>query len=183
MHLVLARVGEPDARMPERRLGLRPADQVVAEVEHRARRLVAVADRVGDRMRLEQLGGLARIALELGAADVDQGMGAGRLVAQPGGERQRAPTPLDRLVAVLGQHRELRDAAVGTGQLGRLARRSRIATAARAVRRASSPSPAYQWKRERIRVQRPTASWSPSSRCSPMPRSIAANAASGRLTL
>ena len=61
-------------------------------------------------------GGPAR--LPLGGADVVEGMGEDLGLAQRLGQRDRAATPGDRLVDVVGQHAELGQVAVRHGQLG-----------------------------------------------------------------
>ena len=58
-------------------------------------------------MRLEECGSLAVIQLNLGAADVDERVRTGALVAEPEREPERALSPRERRLGLLGEHREL----------------------------------------------------------------------------
>ena len=123
MHLVLLGVGERLPRVAHRRLRLRPGHQRVAEVAERARRLVLVAGLVREGVSLEQRRDLAVVDVQLDAGDVDERVRARALVAELRRELERALPPDERLVVVLGELLELREAAVGAGELDRLAER------------------------------------------------------------
>ena len=123
MHLVLLGVRERTLGIALRRPGLRPGQQDVAEVAERACRVLALAGRVGHPVGLQERRRLGGVHLHLRAGHVDECMRAGALVADPGGELQGPLPPPQRAVAVLGEHRQLRDAAVRAGQLDRLAKR------------------------------------------------------------
>ena len=141
-----------------------------------------VPDPVGERMRLEQRLRVVRIDLQARGADVGERVDARLLVAGSRCERERLVAPLERLLLDLGEHRELRQPASTRARARHDSPSgSRIATASRASRRAASPTPANQWKRDRMRVQRPTPSSSPISACSAIAFSIAANASSSSL--
>ena len=123
VHLVLLGVDDRLPGIPNRRLGLRPGHQCVAEVAESARRLVLVADLVRKRVRLEEWRDLLVVDVEGDAAEIDQHVGAGALVAEPGRELERSFPPEERLVVVLREILELGEAAVGAGKLDRLAER------------------------------------------------------------
>jgi hypothetical protein len=72
-------------------------------------------------VRLEQRCGVVRIHLDPRAAHVDERVRARGVVAEAGRELERSPSPAARLLAVVGQHRQLRDPAAGPGELDRLA--------------------------------------------------------------
>ena len=95
----------------------------MAEVVERTRRLVPVPGGIGNGVRLEERRGVAGIHLDLGAADVDERVRARLLVAEPGRQLERPLPPLERLLGVLREHRQLREAAVRARQLDRLAER------------------------------------------------------------
>ena len=78
---------------------------------------------VGDGVRLEQRGGLSRVELQPGRAEVDQRVRARAFVAEPARECKRQIAPQERLLGVLREHRELREPAVGASELDRLAER------------------------------------------------------------
>ena len=123
MHLVLLGIEERPLRVAERRRGLHPADERVGEIRERPGRVLTFARGVCERGRLGERRGLRGIELDLGAADVDERVRARALVPEPGGKRERPLSPLDRPVGVLGEHCELRKAAVRARQLDRLAQR------------------------------------------------------------
>ena len=84
------------------------------------------------------------------------------LVAEPDRELERPLAPLERLLGVLGEHRELGERRCRRGRARPTRRAARGSRSPRAPStRAASPSPANQWNRDRTRVQRPTAASSP----------------------
>ena len=119
-----------------------------------------------DGVRLEQHRGVARIALETSRVPMLTSACA-RVLSSPSrvaSSSARSPQSIASL-GVLGEHRELREPAVGARELDRLAERLEDRDRLDAPSPArGSPSPAYQWNRDRTRVQRPTAASSPSSR-------------------
>jgi hypothetical protein len=120
-HLVLERVRQAALCGLERLGGSRPLHLREREVDERARRLVALARRIRERVGLEEHRIRVGVELEVHGADVDQRVRLRRAIAEAPGERQRPRAPVERLVVVVGQHRELRHRALGAGQLGRRA--------------------------------------------------------------
>ena len=104
VHLVLLGVGERLLRVSQRRLRLRPADERVGQVVERATRLVPVPCGVGDGVSLEEHRGRLGIQLDPGAADVDERVCAGALVAEPDRELERPIAPRERLLGLLREH-------------------------------------------------------------------------------
>ena len=123
MDLVRRGVVERPLRVDQCLLGPRPGHQDVAEVAERAGGVLALARGVRELVGLEQRAGLVRVHLDPRARHVHDRVRARGVVAQPGGQLERAPPPAQRLLAVVGEHRQLRDPAARPGQLDRLAER------------------------------------------------------------
>jgi len=84
---------------------------------------VPVAGGVGDGVRLEQPVERAGVDLDSGGAEVDERVSARLLVAEPGRELERPVAPELRRADFLREHAELRQGAVGAGELDRRAER------------------------------------------------------------
>ena len=163
MHLVLVRVGKRLPCIALGRLWLGTAHEREAEVGERTRRLVSIPGGVRDGVRLEQHGGVARITLETGGAEVDERVRAGgsspSRVASSSARSPQTIVVSASSASIASCDSPLYARASSTDSPSG----SRIAIASTALARARPPSPAYQWNRDRTRVQRPSAASSPSS--------------------
>ena len=93
--------------------------ELEGEVQECPGRLVALADRIRRRERLEQRPGVEGPEPHLDRPDVHQCVGSHDVVAELVGERDRPRPPGTGLVVPGGEHRQLREVAVRPGQLRR----------------------------------------------------------------